>query len=234
MASYILPESKLAWVVEENYKILRILKRLGIMPGFGDKSIKEVCISNKVSVNLFLLIANMSLYKEFSPDLESLKELPTIDLVNYLRRSHREFIINDIPNVENAIRDIAVNDDFANTHSSVFLDFFEEYKTELLSHFEYEDGSVFPYINGIIEGKIRSGYSIEKFEENHTNIESKIGDLKNILLKYFPSKNPHPELYDLVEKLYILQNEFEAHTYLEDKLLVPHVEYLERINGVVK
>ncbi|MDD2490574.1 MAG: hemerythrin domain-containing protein [Bacteroidales bacterium] len=230
MTSYITSDKKLSTIVEENYKILRVLKRLGIKPGFGNKSIKDVCISNIVSPELFIILVNMSLFRDFFPDVESLKALPTEQLINYLKKTHSEFILNDIPKVEILIKEIALKSDFQNSHSTIFINFFEEYKSELISHFEYEDSIVFPYISGVIDGKIYPGYSIEKFEENHTNIESKISDLKNILLKYFPSQNPHPALYDLVEDLYILQSEFESHAYLEDNLLVPHVEFLEKSN----
>lgn len=227
MSEFFTSEKKLSAIVEENFKILRILKRLGIMPGFGEKSVKDVCAGNNISSELFLAISNMTTYRNFEPDTEFLKNLPTLQLVNYLRSTHYEFILNDIPLVEKSINEIADSKDFADSHSSVFVNFFKEYKSELLSHFEYEDGTVFPYISSIIGGKTFPGYSIEKFEENHTNIESKISDLKNILLKYFPSVKPHPQLYDLIEQLYILQAEFENHAKLEDRLLVPHVEFLE-------
>ncbi|MDX9782229.1 MAG: hemerythrin domain-containing protein [Bacteroidales bacterium] len=233
MSEFFTSERKLSGIVEENFKIVRILKRLGIMPGFGEKSVRDVCVKYNISYQLFLTIANMTTYKRFEPDQDFLKNLPTLQLVNYLRSSHHEFIFKDIPLVEKSIYEIAESKDFANSHSSVFINFFKEYKFELLSHFEYEDGIVFPYISSIIDGKSYPGYSIEKFEENHTNIESKISDLKNILLKYFPSVKPHPQLYDLIEQLYILQAEFENHAYLEDRLLVPHVEYLEKLKKPV-
>lgn len=229
MSEFFTVERKLSSIVEENFKIVRILKRFGIMPGFGEKSVKDVCAAYTISPQLFLTIANMTTFNDYVPDIDYVKQLPTLQLVNYLRASHSEFIIRDIPLVENSINEIAASKDFSDSHSSVFVNFFKEYKSELLSHFDYEDRTVFPYISRITEGKSYPGYSIEKFEENHTNIESKISDLKNILLKYFPSVKPHPQLYDLIEKLYILQAEFENHANLEDRILVPHVEYLELI-----
>ena len=231
MAIFFTKDQKLSFAIEKNFKIVRILKQLGIRPGFGEKSINDVCHSNNVSPDLFTAILNMTTYTDYEVDSESLSILPTTQLLNYLKLSHKEFINKDLPYIEHSLKEMLSSPDFSYSHSSVFIGFFDEYKSELLSHFDYEDSIVFPYVNGILEGEKFPGYSIEKFKENHTNIESKLSDLKNILLKYFPFSKPYPILYDIVENLYQLEQEFENHAYLEERLLVPHVEFLERRNN---
>ena len=96
------------------------------------------------------------------------------------------------------------------------------------NHFEYEEQTVFPYILGLAEGERSGGYQIEIFEENHTNIEDKLNDLKNILIKYFPGKSSLEERIHLLFNIFDMEVDIDKHTLLEDLVLVPKVRNIER------
>lgn len=218
---------KMSTLVNGSYKIIKILSRLGIKPGFGESSVSEVCSANSVSAKIFLAICNIADFNQYKPEMDSFSKSETADLVRYLRLSHNEFMNKEIPSIELCVSKITSSAGANPKHSKILQHFFEEYRDELESHFTYEDKTVFPYVSGILSGKREEGYSIEKFEENHSNIEAKLSDLKNILLKYLPAGYPHDVVYDLLSRLYLLEEEFENHARVEDFLLVPLVAHLE-------
>ena len=78
--------------------------------------------------------------------------------------------------------------------------FFLEYKNEFQQHIFREEERVYPYVleledaisnNKISESLIKhmSDYSITDYEEEHDNVEEKLFDLKNIIIKYLPESN---------------------------------------------
>ena len=112
-------------------------------------------------------------------------------------------------------------------HYEILLRFFDEYKKEVFHHFEYEENVVFPYILGIADGKKSAKYQIKMFEENHTNIEDKLSDLKNILIKYLPEKSSLEERTTLIFNLFDFEKDLDKHTLLEDLVLIPKVHNME-------
>ena len=56
---------KMSDLIQANYRLLRVLPRFGIHLGFGDKSVAEVCRAQGVSMELFLLVCNISTFDDF-------------------------------------------------------------------------------------------------------------------------------------------------------------------------
>ncbi|MFW5774606.1 MAG: hypothetical protein ACOCWD_07970, partial [Tangfeifania sp.] len=67
--------------------------------------------------------------------------------------------------------------------------------SEFTAHIELEENKIFPYILQLEENLIKDrpdpafieevrGYTIRDFLEEHSDIEEKLVDLRNILLKY--------------------------------------------------
>ena len=86
---------------------------------------------------------------------------------------------------------------------------------------------MFPYIKGLCEGKKSGEFSIDKFEDHHDNIEEKLSDLKNIIIKYMSKPEHDLQKLDLLDKLFQLQDDLDRHTKIEDLLLTPMVMKLE-------
>jgi len=177
-------------LIQANYRLLRVLPRFGIHLGFGDKSVAEVCRAQGVSMELFLLVCNISTFDDFLPDTAMFKGIDVEDIVLFLQNSHKYYLEQRIPEIRENLSSL---EEGPGTSSARILDrFFNDYRNEVEAHFEYEEQTVFPYIRGLIHGVHTEGYSIEQFEENHSNIEDKLEDLKNILIKYlakFPPKS---------------------------------------------
>lgn len=106
--------------------------------------------------------------------------------------------------------------------------FYSEYQKEVLNHFDYEETVAFPYINTLLNNSSMKSYSISQFEKNHSNIEEKLNDLKNIIIKYLPDTGSPELLNTLLFDLFELEDDFRKHTLIEDKILVPLVEQFEQ------
>ena len=109
----------------------------------------------------------------------------------------------------------------------VVWNFFRGYKAEVKNHFGFEEQEVIPYVQGLIIGQSRPGFSIDRFEENHSNIDEKLGDFKNLVMKSLPAVCDNDIRLDLLVRIYALQEDLKCHTYIEDHVLVPMVRLLE-------
>lgn len=92
---------------------------------------------------------------------------------------------------------------------------------------KYEDEVAFPYIKSLINDKTAQVYSINIFKERHNDIEEKMQDLKQILMKYISGIKDQRLMTNILIELYMCQEELETHTYIEDELMIPRVKKLE-------
>ena len=93
---------------------------------------------------------------------------------------------------------------------------------------KYEDNTVFPYVQALMNKSNEDKYSINIFEERHNNIEEKIADLKRILLKYVSGVKDQALMTNILLELYMSEEELEAHTFIEDSLVIPRVKKIEK------
>ena len=54
-------------VVLENLQLLPLLPRFNLKPGFGEKSVEEICLDHGVNTDFFLEIANAYLDELYVP-----------------------------------------------------------------------------------------------------------------------------------------------------------------------
>jgi regulator of cell morphogenesis and NO signaling len=71
-------------------------------------------------------------------------------------------------------------------------------------------------------------YHIGKFEESHSNVDEKLNDLRNILMKYLPSVCDSLLAIKVLSHLYKLEYDLKKHTSIENNILIPLVNKLEK------
>lgn len=217
---------KMADLIHANYRLLFVLPRFGIRLGLGDKSIGEVCRQHNVSTTLFLLVCNIYTYDDFLPEAGELYSFSAEELTQYLHCSHEDYIQHQIPEIQQQVRALMENCEAKN--ATILQEFFDGYCREVTNHFQYEESVVFPYVHNLSVGESANrGYSIGQFEENHSNIEEKLSDLKNILIKYLPDSKAGGVRQKLLLDLFLLEDDLNKHSLIEDRILVPLVEQLE-------
>lgn len=220
------PTDLMRVLVEEHYELLQVLSRFGLALGFGDKSIKEVCEQQGVDVSTFLAVVNLHLgVNRFSVEQMSVQQL-----ISYLRKAHIYFLDFSLPMIRRKLID-AITTGVENKISLMILQYFNEYTEEVRKHMDYEDREVFPYVEDFLQGKV-STFSIDTFAHQHRTsdddiVVSKLTELKNIIVKYYPSESHNEMLYSVLSDIFAYQQDLASHCRLEDEIFIPVVRYLE-------
>ena len=216
---------KLADLVEANYRLLGVLSRVGIDGCFGEKTVSEVCIQNGLDPDTVILLCEVYSFPDFKPTLEQLHHSHVGDILRYLHRSHDYYLSRALVEMETAVSRLL--EPCTQAQRKVVWDFFRGYKTELKNHFAFEEQEVIPYVQDLIIGRERGGFSIDRFEENHSNIDEKLSDFKNLVMKSLPAVCDKRGRTELLLHVFALQEDLKCHTYIEDNVLVPMVRLLE-------
>lgn len=218
--------TKMAELVMSNPNLMLTLSRFGIELGFCDHSVKEVCTKAGINPAFFLLVCNIYINQDYIPSENEIQSVDINSILSYLSNSHKYYVEERIPHIELHLERIikACPNKFGNTINR----FFAEYKKEVANHFCYEEFTVFPYINSLASKTIDKQFSIHEFESNHSNIEDKLGDLMSILIKYLPAEIFPKERIEISLDIMDLSSDLRCHTIVEERVLVPFVELLEK------
>jgi len=224
---------KLSDLIREDHSLLLVISRFGLSLGFGDKTVKEVCETNGIDCNTFLAVVNFLSEGNFEVD-NAYDSISVVSVVDYLKNSHSYFLDFKLPAIRNKLLDAVNGSDQNIPYGVLFMKFFDEYVTEVRKHMEYEDKVVFPYVVKLQNGQKESRYKISVFQERHNDIESKLVELKNILIKYYPAKGSNYLLTEVLFDILSCEKDLASHNRVEDFLFVPAIEAIERKNSVSK
>ncbi len=217
--------TKMADLVLGNSKLLLMFPRFGMDLGFGDHSIAEVCAMNNVSAPFFLMICNVYCNDDYTPSPDDIASVDPKALINYLLESHKYYLNERLPHIEEHLNHIIKA--CIPKYGNMLHRFFEEYKNEVVDHFVYEEKDVFPYLQQLVNQNVKTDYKIRVFHENHTNIEDKLSDLMNILVKYLPADVFPKERIEIALDINELSADLMSHALIEERILIPFVESLE-------
>ncbi len=213
---------KMADFISGDHRLIAVLYRLGIGLGFGERTVEEICRASGINSDTFMLIANIYTVEHYIPTQEILDAADMMDIVKYLHASHSYYLDIEFPDLEKELEELISPCNPA--QKAVISKFFADYKKEVENHFAYEEDIVFPYVKSIINGRRIAGYSIDKFEEHHDNIQEKVDDLRNIIMKYLPKECDSVVALRILGHLCSLNEDLEKHTYIENKVLIPLVD----------
>ena len=92
---------------------------------------------------------------------------------------------------------------------------------------QYEERVVFPYVKGLLKGERNDKYNISIFRKRHDQVEMKITELKNILIKYYPGAGGYL-LNSVLFDIFTTAEDLATHTRVEDDLFIPTILALEQ------
>ncbi len=207
----------------ENYSMLLVMSRFGISLGFGDETIGKVCGNNNVDVATFLAVVNL-LISDDNNESVNYADLSARELMIYLRNSHSYYLDFRLPAIRTNL--IAALDSAEKEMSLLIIRYFDEYVAEVRKHLAYEEDTVFPYVEALLANNRPKNYSIDIFSRKHDNIESRLSELKNIIIKYYPVRSSN-ELNSVLFDIFSCAKDLLSHTDVEDSLFVPLIRDLE-------
>lgn len=101
--------------------------------------------------------------------------------MEYLTRSHAYFLDFRLPAIRSKLEEAL--DGSGNEVSQLIIRYFDAYVTEVDKPMGYEDRTVFPYVTSLLEGRADGKYCIDIFCRKHDDIESRLSELKIIIIK---------------------------------------------------
>ncbi|MDA3880106.1 MAG: hypothetical protein PF436_06950 [Prolixibacteraceae bacterium] len=80
----------------------------------------------------------------------------------------------------------------------------------------------------IISPKKSNNKLSEKEQEDHNQLEEKLFDLKNLIIKFLPPVKRKDILENLLIELFRLEDDLEDHSRIEEKVLLAKIIHLEQ------
>ncbi len=219
-------DDKMIDLISDNYSMLQGLGAFGIRLGFGDKTVEEVCVSQKVDCYTFLAVVNFVINGYVPKETDERISVETI--LGYLRASHRFFLDFQLPSIREKLKTTLCQDDNLTT---LILHLYDEYAHDIQKHMRYEEKTLFPYVEALLRGEQTSKYNVEIFSKHHSDTTGKFQELKSIIIKYLPQDSLSNN--KLTATLYDIYNNEEwllNHANVEDHIFIPAIRLLENRN----
>jgi regulator of cell morphogenesis and NO signaling len=218
-------DDKMISLIRDNYDLLQSLGSFGISLGFGDKTVQETCEDNNVDTYTFLAVVNYTIngYGEFESD----EQISVPTLMHYLEASHAYFLDFQLPFIRKELQEsLNENDSLA----KLILRFYDEYAYEIRRHMKYEQKTLFPYVNTLLEGEPAKDYNVETFSKHHGAADKKLRELKLLIIKYLPQDGLHNnQLTATLHDIYDNEEWLRQHALVEDHIFVPAIRRLEQV-----
>ena len=218
-------DDKMISLIRDNYDLLQMLGSFGISLGFGDKTVKETCESNGVDTYTFLAVVNYSIngYGDFDAD----EQLSVPTLMHYLEASHAYFLDFQLPYIRRELQE-SLNE--RDSLAKLILRFYDEYAHEIRRHMKYEQKTLFPYVESLIDGHPINDYNVETFSKHHGATDKKLRELKLLIIKYLPQDGLHnTQLTATLHDIYENEVWLRQHAEVEDHIFVPAIRRLEQL-----
>lgn len=197
------------------------ISRFGIAFGFGDSTIKEVCDANNVDCGTFLAVSNLLSSRGYGG-----YDISLHSLIGYLKHAHTSFIDFILPTIRRKLIE-AINYSDTNDVAFLLMRFYDDYVAEVKRHMEYENNTIFAYVERLLEGNIDEDFSISQFSVNHGHMASKLNELKDIFIYHYNQRD-NDLLSSALSDIISCERDLMAHFEVESRLFVPAVERLER------
>lgn len=219
------PNDKMITLIKDNYSVLQAVGSFGINLGFGDKTVSETCQMNNVDTYTFLAVVNFTINGSGNFENDDQINIPT--LLHYLKASHTYYLDFQLPFIRRELREsIAPQDPLG----QLIMRLYEEYAQEIRRHMKYEEKTLFPYVESLIEGRPMNDYNIETFSKHHEQTDKKLRELKLMIIKYLPADaQSNNQLTATLYDIYNNEEWLQQHAEVEDHIFTPAIKRLERL-----
>lgn len=217
-------DDKMISIIHDDYSVLQMLSAFGIKMGFGDKAVREVCEHQGVDTFTFMTVVNFCINGYLSSDAVEALSVPT--LMRYLRASHAYFVDFELPFIR---RELAEALDEKDSLGVLIMRLYDGYSHSLKSHMMHEEKTLFPYVEKLLEGQKANDALVEPFSRHHSQIDQKLKELKNIIIKYLPADGlSNNKLMATLYDIYNSERWISQHVEIEDKIFNPAIRLLEK------
>lgn len=156
-------------------------------------------------------------------DGEIFKSLPLNVILQYLKKSHTEYLTLWFPKIEGLAKDLqkdlGINDLTMTLHSFVV-----NYYNELSNHINFEEKVLYNFVEKLLSGTYvekEKMFVLNHFLETHSHaVSDDLGTIKKVLINKDPNILNHKIAIDLFQQLSVIQNDLALHGIIEDEVLI--------------
>lgn len=219
--------NKIIDIVEHDSNLLSVLNRFGIKLGFGDITVKQACSNNNIDEDFFLAILNVYHNDNYFPE-QKFANFKIIDIISYLIETHKFYKTHTLPEIDRLFNLLHSTN---TVHKELILlleKMYTNFKTEFNYHIEYEEKNIFPIIielsnNDILTNNNKSKLAEFNFINIHSQLDDKIIDIKNILIKYLPPIEDTFNCNAFAIAIFKFEKDLKDHSRIEDRILYPRI-----------
>ena len=218
------PGDRMITLIKDNCSVLQALGAFGISLGFGDKTVNETCQMNGVDTYTFLAVVNFTIngYNDFSND----EQISVPTLLHYLKASHAYYLDFQLPFIRRELQE-SITPGVA--LGMLIMKLYEEYAQEIRRHMKYEEKTLFPYVESLIDGHPMNDYNVDTFSRHHEQTDKKLRELKLMIIKYLPADaHLNNKLTATLYDLYNNEEWLRQHAEVEDYIFTPAIRRLEQ------
>ncbi len=212
-------------LVAENNRLLLLMEHFNIDITISDKTITDVCLEKNINPEIFTSFCNLYNGYKIETELEnSNNNINTI--IDFLENSHRYYKDEIYPEIKYYIKKLS---EINNTTDVKMLEqFFDIYFNEVVTHLKYENKRTFPYIRQLANKQPLEIKKPVRYKMRHSDIETKLNDLKSLLLNHIKLKDQHGEKRKLLFAIFELEFDLNIHSTIEEDILMPLVDKIEK------
>lgn len=226
---YVTPQVSMSELVAENPSILILLEHFEADCVVHDDTVQQYCERHAISLQVFVLFAN--LYNGIVPTaLPQLTNDDIMAMLRFLANSHVYYKTQKYPEIESYISQLSIYNKAPEI--PLIQKFFEEYFAEVIEHLDYENSVAFPFFISMLNNQKPSTkvgtFSSLEYKEHHTDIECKLAELKQLLLKHVPVQDDRILRRKILVSLFELEHDLHKHSLIEEAILTPVMHTIEK------
>ncbi len=217
----ITPNKELHELIEQNHRLLLLMDHFETGFCVADKTIADICGEKGINPEIFAAFCNI-----YNGDLSNLyvpkSKEDIAQIIAFLENTHCYYLNDMYPEIKHYISELGK----INTGQDVRMleMFFESYFAEVKKHLEYEQEKLFPLIRAYCNGDVDSDELTRKSRKlKHSEIEVKLSDLKNLLLKHIRLVDKNGLKRKLIASLMEFQYDLNIHSLIEDEILIKYI-----------
>ena len=213
-------------ITNYNRNIEHLFYRYDI-PKNSTNSLDEIALDNELNPDFIIdLIRCYDDYQNINNTDFKKYRIPV--LVDYLEKSHKYYIDKRLPELEQCLDKLIKQE--SNPLTYLILNFFEEYKFDLMSHFKEEDDLIFPFCKSLfnfyyyktdtdLDYIVRNGKKAMDFINSHHQSKDELKKLQDILIKYKAPVKNLSFFQIFIQQLSLFEKDLKIHAEIEDKIL---------------
>jgi len=232
---FVTPQVSMTELISENPSLLVLLEHFDTDCVVHDDSVHEFCTHHNIPENVFILFANI--YNGIIPT--ALPEFSNEDcmvMIRFLAQSHVYYKTQKYPEIESYI--IQLSEYNKAPEIPLIQKFYYQYVAEVNEHLEYENTTAFPFFMSLLHTQetteASNKFSALEYKEHHTDIECKLSELKQLLLKHVPIQNDRILRRKILVSLFELEQDLHMHSLIEEVILTPVMHAIEKKRSHVK